>query len=83
MTQTASFIHLLHISIVSLKRNTLFLLSTPSTPSGMRYDGFVIVEFAGQVLSTLSGGTVGSWEVSVTRTRPATLIDSMRAGAVF
>ena len=60
------------MSIVSLNLRTPVPLKIPSTPLGMRY------EFA-----PVSPIAALPSDVSMTRTRPATLIDSMRAGTLF
>lgn len=63
------------MSTVSLKQSTPLPLKYPSTPSGISCRrGFATCRFVGALSSTES-------VISVTRTRPAVLIDSIRAGA--
>lgn len=60
-----------HMSIISLNLKIPLPLSMPSTPSGIRY------ERTAEPLGRISS------EVSVTRTRPATFIDSIREGTIL
>lgn len=61
------------MSIDSVNRNTPWLFSTPSTPSGSRGNGSTKGLRAGGALEP---------ETSVTSARPWLLIESMRAGTM-
>lgn len=66
-----------HMSTVSLKQSTPLPFRYPSTPSGVACRrGFATSRFADCVAPSADESVT-----SVTRTRPAVLIDSMRAGA--
>ena len=70
LRKLAGSLHPIYMSIISLNLNTPFPRSIPSTPSGMRY-------------ARCAAAAWLSSAVSVTRTRPATLMDSTREGTVF